>query len=127
MPRRLTLDFSDLTKKGFEFRVFKGDFVFKKGNAFTRNAYLDGPVAKVSLQGRIGFANKDVDLKLSVAPYVTSSLPLIVGVAGGPIAGVVTWVVSKILSPSIGKAVGFTYKVTGPWKKPKVHKLGKGK
>ena len=123
IAKRLTLDFSDFSKKGFEFNTLKGDFMLDHGNAITRDTTMDGPVAKVQIKGRIGFAKKDYDLTLDVAPYITSSIPLIVGIAGGPVAGVLTWIVNKLLSPEIGKAFGFSFKVMGSWDHPKIKML----
>ena len=47
----------------------------------------------------------------------------VVGIIGGPIAGAVAWVVNKLVTPEIGKAVGFTYNVNGSWDKSKNIKL----
>lgn len=123
LPRRLTFNFSDLTTKGFSFDTLKGDFEFKMGNAFTQNLLLNGPVAKVGVTGRIGIAQGDYDLLLSITPYVTSSLPIIATIAGGPIAGAVTWVANKVLSGAVNKISSQIYKVTGPWENPQVDKV----
>lgn len=123
IPQRLTLNFSDLTHRGFHFSVLRGDFVLLEGQAETADTYLEGPVAGVRLSGRVGIAEKDYDLTMTVLPHVTSSAPLIAGLAGGPIAGVATWVASKILSPTISRAMSSSYGITGTWDKPKVVKL----
>lgn len=123
LPRRLALNFKDITQKGFYFNVFRGNFYFKRGRAQTTNAYLRGPVARVRFRGTINFANKTTNLIMIVEPRVTSSLPLIIGLAGGPIAGAVAWVVNKIVEPGIGHILGKSYRVTGPWSKPRIIKL----
>jgi len=106
--------------KGFAFSSFKGLFRFKNGNARTQNTYIDGPVAKVKMTGLLAFKPKNYDLNITVYPKVTSSVPFIVGLAGGPIAGAVTWLVNKVVSPSIGKAASFKYNMQGTWAKPKL-------
>lgn len=123
LPRRLRFDFSDLTDAGFSFDVMRGDFVLTNGSAVTKNAYLNGPVAKIAMQGRIGLSQQDYDLDLMVTPYVTSSLPIVATVAGGPIAGAVTWVAGKIFSPLLGQVMMYKYHVTGSWGNPYVIKL----
>ncbi len=55
IPRRLSLDFSDVFQKGYSFDSIKGDFNFNNGDMHTNNLRFDGPVAKVAIQGRIGF------------------------------------------------------------------------
>lgn len=125
IPRRLSLDFSDLSLKGFHFRELRGEFTLRDGNAYTQNGYLDGPVAEVSLQGRVGFAKQDYDAVLMVAPHVTSSVPLIAGIFGGPIAGAAAWVGNEVFGGLIGKALGNIYSVQGKWQNPRVTKLSK--
>ena len=43
LPRRLALDFSDLTDKGLAFDSVHGDFDLRDGNAYTENVLLKGP------------------------------------------------------------------------------------
>ncbi len=118
IPRRLTLDFSDLLQKGFVFNIMKGDFSLRSGQAVTSNAYLDGPIAKVEIKGRIGMAAKDYDLLMITTPYVTSSLPIAATIVGGPIVGAATWLGSKVFSGVVDSITKHTYKVTGSWDKP---------
>jgi uncharacterized protein YhdP len=103
----------------------KGDFAFSGGSAYTNNFYMNGSVAQIWLQGKMGFADQSYDLTLRVAPYVTASLPVIAGVAGGPVVGGVAWVAEKFVGSTIGKAIGKTYKVTGTWKNPIITKVEK--
>jgi uncharacterized protein YhdP len=42
LPRRLALDFSDLTDKGLAFDTVRGDFDLRDGNAYTENVLLKG-------------------------------------------------------------------------------------
>jgi uncharacterized protein (TIGR02099 family) len=118
IPRRLTLDFSDLLQKGFPFDVMKGELTMRNGQAFTENSYLNGPIAKVAIKGRIGMASKDYDLLMMTTPYLTSSLPIAATLIGGPIAGAAAWLGSKVLSGVVNKITMRTYKVTGPWDTP---------
>lgn len=118
IPRRLTLDFSDLLHKGFAFDVMKGELTMRNGQAFTEDAYLDGPIAKVAIKGRIGMASKDYDLLMMTTPYLTASVPVAATLIGGPIAGAAAWLGSKVLSGVVNKITMRTYKVTGPWDNP---------
>lgn len=123
IPRRLRLDFSDLTDAGFSFDVMSGNFDLRQGNAYTNNTYLDGPVAKVVINGRIGLAVKDYNLNLQVTPYVASSIPAVAAtVAGGPIVGALTWVASKVLSTAVSAITTYSYQVSGSWENPNITK-----
>ncbi len=132
LSRRLSLDFSDLTKKGFSFNNLSGSFNIFAGDANTQDLKIDAPVAKVKITGRIGLAKSDMDLLMHVTPDVTSSLPVIATVAGsavlgpfGVLIGASTWVANKIIvSPELAKVTTYSYKVQGPWAAPKITELG---
>lgn len=123
--KRLTLNFSDLDESGYSFSTLRGDLAIKNGNILTNNLYLDGSVAELYLAGKVGLINKDYDIDLKVSPYVTSSLPLIATIAGGPLAGVATWAVSKIARSGIEQVVSYYYHITGTWEHPKIIELKK--
>lgn len=117
LPRHLTLDFSDISKQGFPFDIMRGHFLLKNGSAYTNDAYWDGPVAHVSMKGNISLANENYDLYLSVTPHITSSLPVVATIAGGPVVGLTTWVADKLLSKQVGKLMTYSYHMRGPWNK----------
>jgi len=118
--KRLRLDFSDLNAKGFDFNDLKGDLVFENGSAITNNATIDGPVALITINGRIGLANKDYDLHIFITPHFTSSIPVIAALAGGPIIGLSALVANTLLGSQVQKIATTEYRMTGPWDKPEV-------
>ncbi|WP_342220597.1 YhdP family protein [Rickettsiella endosymbiont of Miltochrista miniata] len=122
LTKRLQLDFSDLKTKGFDFTNLQGNFTLRNGNAITRDVTIEGPVASISIAGRIGMLNKDYDLVIKVVPHFTSSLPVIVGLAGGPVAGVVAWLANAVLGSTVQKIAQTSYHITGSWSKPDVVK-----
>ncbi|KTD21712.1 YhdP family protein [Legionella londiniensis] len=123
IPRRLKLDFSDLANDGYSFDVFKGGFILKDGVMSTTDTYIDGPVAYAGIKGDLDLARKLYDLELRVSPHITASLPVVATIAGGPVAGIATWIASKLISHSMQKISGYTYKITGPWLKPVVQQV----
>lgn len=124
IPRRLSLDFSDIFQKGYSFDSIKGSFHFNSGNARTSDMRIDGPIAKVLINGRIGFSAKDFDLRLKITPYVTSSLPVAAAlITAQPLVGVAAWAVNKVISPQVSKAATYDYSVTGSWNNPKWNTL----
>ncbi len=123
IPRRLKLDFSDLSKNGYSFDIFKGNFVLKKGIMTTDDSYIDGPVAYASMKGDLDLIRQLYDLDLRVSPHITASLPVVATIAGGPIAGIATWVASKLIHHGMQKISGYTYKISGPWSDPIVQQV----
>ncbi len=122
LTKRLQLDFSDLKTKGFDFTNLQGNFTLRNGNAITRDVTIEGPVASISIAGRVGMLDKDYDLVIKVVPHFTSSLPVIVGLAGGPVAGVVAWLANAVLGSTVQKIAETSYHITGSWSKPDVVK-----
>jgi uncharacterized protein (TIGR02099 family) len=127
IPRRLKLDFSDLSQDGYSFDVFKGHFTLNKGEMNTQDSYLDGPVAYASMKGYFDVVKHFYDLELHISPHITASLPLVVTIAGGPIAGpiagIATWAASKIIDKGMQQVSGYTYKISGPWIKPIIQQV----
>lgn len=122
IPRRLSLDFSDVFQKGYSFDSIKGDFLFQDGNAYTNNFRFNGPLAAVFINGRIGFGVKDYDLILSITPHVssmTSGLPVAATIIGGPVGGVAAFAVNTVLGSAMSQAATHSYAVRGPWSNPK--------
>ena len=75
----------------------------------------------IELNGRIGLAAKDYAMHVKITPYVTSNLPLVATLVGGPIVGVATWVADRMISSQVSKATTYQYLVTGPWANPVWH------
>ncbi len=123
IPRRLKLDFSDLSQDGYSFDEFKGHFSVSSGVMTTQDSYIDGPVAYASMKGELNILKQLYDLDLKVSPHITASLPIVATIAGGPIAGLATWIVSKIINQGMQKISGYTYKISGPWKAPIVQQV----
>lgn len=123
IPKRLSLDFSDLTKEGFSFTKLEGDFELSRGKAMVQKLDIDGHVAHVKAHGLIGLVSKNYDLMLSVIPKITSSIPVAAAIIGGPLVGALTYVADKVVSTVIKEAINYTYHVTGSWSNPQVDKM----
>jgi uncharacterized protein (TIGR02099 family) len=118
LPRRLSLNFKDF-KNGYSFDSMKGNFTLKTGSVFTQDTVFDGPIARIAIKGRIGIVAKDYDVDFSVTPYgMTSSLPLVATVVGGPVAGAATWLVDKVVGGAVSNVITHRYSVRGPWGQP---------
>lgn len=123
IPRRLKLDFSDLSNNGYSYDVFSGNFAVSKGVMTTNDSYIDGPVAYASMKGDLDIAKRLYDVELHISPHITASLPVVATIAGGPIAGIAAWAASKIINQSMQTVTGYTYKISGPWLKPVVQQV----
>ena len=121
--KHLSLDFGGLTKKGFVVDKMQGDFTLAQGNILASNIMLDGSVALIKAHGRIGLLKQDYDIILSVTPRFTASVPVAATVAGGPVVGLLSWVVADaIIAPALKKSITYIYHITGSWDQPIVVK-----
>lgn len=120
LPRRLTLDFSDLSEKGLSFDVLKGSFILNRGRMTTTDMILDGPVADISMKGEINIAKKLYDLVVNISPQAALSIPVIATIAGGPVVGLAALAATTLINQGMKQSSIYRYQVKGPWDNPKV-------
>ena len=120
--RRLSFDFRDVFKEGLSFDDLTADLKFRNGNMHTENFSLAGPSAGVLLKGRTGIIARDYDQQVEVVPNLSSSLPLVSALLGGPLAGVSVYLLDKLtnIGDQIDEAVVLKYQISGSWDEPKV-------
>jgi uncharacterized protein YhdP len=127
IPRRLSLDFSDLFKSGMSFNSIKGSFALGDGNAQTDDLRIASPAADVLISGRTGLRNKDYDQEMMVTPRAGVALPVVGALAGGPVGAAAGLVVQTLIGKKINRAARSRYKVTGSWEKPQIALIGREK
>lgn len=120
LPKRLTLDFSDVFQKGYHFDRLSGSFRLSNGIARINHLNFKGALANIKIQGDIGLFKKTYRLLVSVMPQVTSSIPVAATlVTGQPLIGLGAWVANKVLSKPVSQVAGSHYWVSGEWENPK--------
>ncbi|MBS0395416.1 MAG: hypothetical protein JSR54_12375, partial [Proteobacteria bacterium] len=124
LPRRLTLDFSDLTEKGFAFDSIHGDFDFRDGNAYTTNLVLKGPAAEIGVVGRTGIKARDYDQTAKVTGHFGGPLAAAGALAAGPAVGAALLLFSTVFKEPLSGLTRGYYRITGSWDQPKVERIG---
>ncbi len=126
IPRRLLLDFNDVTKDGLLYDEISGDIAIADGIATTNYMQLNGPIGVVSSSGLTDFVNSTYDQQIVVLPRLTSALPIIGLLSAGATAGVGVLVADQILK---GVGVNFDevgkreYRLTGSWDDPQIRRV----
>jgi uncharacterized protein (TIGR02099 family) len=129
LPRRLALDFSDLTDKGLAFDSARGSFDFHGGNARTDDVLIRGPAAEIGLIGRIGLKTHDYDQTAVVTGNV-GGLPMAGLAAGafaaGPVVGGAVLLFTQVFKQPLKGLARAYYRITGSWENPTIERISKG-
>ncbi|MFQ5635009.1 MAG: YhdP family protein, partial [Gammaproteobacteria bacterium] len=123
LPRRLALDFRDVTDEGLGFDTLHGDFTLDKGNVYTCNLGVEGSVADMGIVGRAGLESEDYDQLAVVRPHVSNLFALGGAVVAGPAAGAAMLLFSQIFRKPLSQLGESYYRVTGSWDNPEIVRL----
>jgi len=120
LPRRLALDFSDIVDSGLVFDRLDGCLRIDEGVMTAEPLSLDGPTARLRLRGSVDLAARTYDQWVTVTPRLSSTLPLIGGLAGGPAAAVILLLTQEIIEPGVNRFTRLHYRITGSWEEPRI-------
>ena len=128
LPRRISLDFNDLFRKGFTFDSIDGVFELDHGNAYTNSLSMAGPSARISISGRTGLADKDYDQHVTVTPALSNSIPIASALFGpaGIGVGAVIYLGQKMfksIPEKVDKILSREYSITGNWEQPVIERI----
>ena len=124
LPKRITLDFTDVFSDGFEFDRIEGNATISDGVIRTQDFRIDGSSAKVTMKGSVDLNRETQDLRVAILPTVGDSVSLLGAFAAGPAVGLGALLVNKVLGNPLDKMVSFEYNVGGTWNDPTVTKVG---
>ncbi len=114
--KRLTLDFTDLYKKGLSFNSITGLFTIEQGAAHTNRLFIDSIPAQIIISGGTDLLTKKLDYNIEVIPKSSGALPI----AGTIISGIAGTIVSDFRE---GYFFGSKYHATGKWGDIKLESL----
>jgi uncharacterized protein YhdP len=126
LPRRLSLNFNDLTDKGLGFNSIKGEFRFANGIATTQSLRIDAPAADIRISGSTDLVNERFDQRVLVQPKAGGILPIIGAATAGPLGAAAGVVAQAVLDKPLKEGSATEYQITGPWKEPEVSKQSGG-
>ncbi len=123
LPRRLALDFGDLTGEGLAYDTLRGTFRVNDGEAFTDNLTLRGSAAEIGVAGRTSLKDRTYDQTAIVTGQLGASLGVAGALAGGPAVGAALLLFSQIFKEPLKGATRGYYRITGSWDDPEVRRI----
>jgi uncharacterized protein (TIGR02099 family) len=120
IPRRLMLDFRDVFSSGFKFDEIEGHFDLAAGLARTSGLVIRSPAARITILGDTDMVARRYDQTVVVEPGLGATLPLIGGLAGGPVGAAAGLVLQSILDRPLRGISEVRYAVTGSWDDPEL-------
>jgi uncharacterized protein (TIGR02099 family) len=123
LPRRLALDFDDLTGEGLAFDTLRGTFQLTDGEAYTDNLTLRGSAAEIGVAGRTSLREGTYDQTAVVTGKLGASLGVAGALAGGPAVGAALLLFSRIFKEPLKGATRGYYRITGSWDDPLVRRI----
>ena len=128
LPRRLSLDFNDLFRKGLFFDFIDGEFLLQRGTAITENMVLSGPSVLVEVSGKANLKEKTYDQKAFVTPKLSDSIPIASALLGpvGLGAGAAYYLSQKVfksIPERVDEILKKGYLIQGDWDNPIVSKI----
>lgn len=113
LPRRITLDFRDVFSEGFGFDDISGSINVTSGIASTDELKINGPAARVTMDGEINLEAETQKLHIKVTPSYGLASPVV-----GMASVIASTAMKKTPAPSRD------YSITGTWADPVVTRLG---
>jgi len=126
LPKRISLDFTDVFSPGFQFDTISGLALIENGMLKTEDFSMAGTSAKVTLRGEVDIERETQQLQVRVLPALGANVSLL-SFAAGPAVGVGVLLANKLLRDPLDKLVSFDYNVSGSWADPVVERVGSSK
>ena len=123
LPRRLSLDFRDVTEEGLAFDTVQGDFEIRAGNAYTQNLLLKGATVDIGVVGRTGLATQDYEQTVVVSGSPSGPITVAGALAGGPVGAAGALLFSQLFKGQLQGLARIYYRITGPWSNPAVERI----
>jgi uncharacterized protein (TIGR02099 family) len=120
LPRRLSLDFTDVFDKGFGFDKIDGAFHVVDGEAYTCNLSLEGPAANIVIIGRASLTSREYEQVAAVSANFGNTLPVVGAVMAGPQAAAALLIFSQIFKKPLQDLGQVYYGIDGSWDDPLV-------
>jgi uncharacterized protein YhdP len=117
----VTMDLRDLFREGFSYDTITGTAVVSKGIMTTKDFFMKGASAQVSISGVVDLPRETQNLHLRVVPSLGDGASTITSVLmANPLLGITATLLQRLLKDPLGQIFAVEYDVTGTWNDPVV-------
>lgn len=123
LPKRLLLDFDDVSKKGLSFESVKSSIGLNQGIATINEFKMTTDVGDIYLNGRVDIVKKHINQVAIVNPELSSMLAITGGAVGGVpgfFGGVVLERLIKMFGGNTDEVAQIRYAIKGSWNDPEI-------
>ena len=123
LPKRLALNFKDLSSKGLAFDHAQTHIVIDQGIASFQTMKIDTDLGEINIEGRTDLVKKELDQIAKVNPDVSNIIPITAGVVGGVpglVGALLVDQVVKIFGGDADRVAQVRFKINGSWEDPNV-------
>lgn len=124
LPRRVSLDFSDVFSQGFAFDSIRGRVDITKGVARTDSLKMIGPSATVMMAGETDLHHETQALRAVVIPQLDAgAASLLYGAVVNPAIGLGVFLAQWLMQNQLSSVLTYQYDVSGSWQDPTIVKV----
>jgi uncharacterized protein YhdP len=123
LPRRLTLNFSDVFSEGFAFDFVRGDVKIQYGIAATNNLQMKGVSAAVLMDGHADLARETQSIRVVVVPELNAGTASLIATVINPAVGLGSFLAQYFLRRPLMEAATQQFQIDGTWTDPKITKV----
>ena len=126
LPRRLSLDFSDIFSSGYSFDGLRSTATIHQGVAYTDDFSMVGLQAVVGLRGTIDLSRETQSMEAQVVPNLDAGMAAVAyGALINPFVGLGSLVAQYALAEPLKRLLTYRYAISGSWDEPQVLELGR--
>lgn len=119
--RRLSLDFSDLTKKGISFDHITGRYLISDGIAQTQKPLeVIGPTFDLTFEGGLDLYRETIDNTMQVTLPLSENLPIAAAFMATPQVAGAVFLFQKLFGKKLSKFTSVQYRIEGNLRDPKM-------
>ena len=126
LPRRLSLDFSDIFSSGYSFDGLRATAAIRQGIVYTDDFSMLGLQAVVGLRGSIDLSSETQIMEAQVVPNLDAGMAAVAyGALINPFVGLGSLVAQYALAEPLKRLLTYRYAISGSWDEPQVIELGR--